>query len=169
MQVGVHPRLQDRQRGRGLPSSEAWASKSKAQAISASKRASIASRAAATRSRGATRAEFRADEDRGAALGLLAFHEAPLGPDESPGQGVSAVKTMRSPFGLLLTPAVLQMLHAPSRRSRSGGIGFGSGERAPSAASISSISSSSLDGNDAVRRQALDRERPGDADAGLST
>ena len=76
--------------GPRLRSSEAWASKLKAQAISTSKRASDASRAAATRSARGDGAELRADQDRRrGARARLASMIAALGADYSPGQGSS--------------------------------------------------------------------------------
>ena len=82
--------------GPSLASSEAWASKLKAQAISTSKRASVGLARGGDEVGARDRAEFRADEDRGAALGRRLRMKRPSAPIYSPGHGVSALKSILS-------------------------------------------------------------------------
>ena len=83
--------------GPSLETSEAWASKAKAQAIRASKRASIASRAAATRS-------TRESVPNSGPMKIAARRSVspsmnrPSAPTYSPGHGLSAVKWIVSRF-----------------------------------------------------------------------
>ena len=70
---------------------------------------------------------------------------------------------MLSPLSVWWTPAASQMVEHD--RAKSTGGASGRRRRLPSAASRSSISSFRRRRHHAVRRQALDRERAGDADA----
>ena len=109
------------------------------------------------------RAELRADQDAGAALGL-AFQEAAFGADIFAGPGLQAGEV--DAVGLLASGARRRCADgpAPSRRNR------------PAASRLCRRWPGAdgwveqfvlVGGHDAVRRQALDGERAGDADARL--
>ena len=157
VQVGVHPALRMGS-GPSLVSSEAWASKLKAQAISTSKRASVASRAAATRS---TRDSVpnSGPMKMAARRSRLALEEAPFGADVFAGPGLKrreadACHPFRAGGRRRCADAP-----APSRRNRSAASSSCARRRLPAAASSSSIELLLVGGHDAVRRQAFDRER----------
>ena len=94
----------------------------------------------------ADRAVFRADEDRGPTLGaVLAFEEGGAGADEIARPGRHALEDDAIALGLLFDALGLEIVDDDGREilSRSSA---SAGERRPPAASISSISSSSLAG-----------------------
>ena len=137
-----------------------WASKLKAQAITTSKRASAASRAAATRSARAT-VPNSGPTKIAARRSLLALHVAALGADQfarpgrQRGEG-DAVFLVR-----LLHAGGLADFRAPSAAKS----GCSSPFRAVLGEFERSIRlSSASTAQHPVRRQALDRERAGDAD-----
>ena len=136
-------------------SSAECASKLKAQAITTSNRASAASRAASTRSARCHRAEFGAEKDRGAAL-LVPFEVPALGADQ-----IARPRRQRREGNAVL---LVRLLHARCLQI----VEHHLREIVPAARGIGeSIDQGivGIAGNDAMRRQALDRERPGDANA----
>ena len=112
-------------------------------------------------------AVFRPDQDGGAALGtVLAFDECAAGPDEVARPGRQALEGDAVALGLLLDALGLQVVDDDGGEILAREIGVGRG-------------ASALGGFDlvdqflfarrqhAMGRQALDRERAGDADAGI--
>ena len=148
-------------------SSEAWASKLKAQAISASKRASIASRAAATRS---TRESVPNSGPMkiAARRSVSPSMKRPSAPTYSPGHGFRRGKADRVALLGLLDAGRAQMLE-----HHLGEIGRRHDLVQAPARALGGVDEVDqllfVDGHDAVRRQALDRERPGDAHVVLSS
>ena len=115
------------------------------------------------------RAELRADQDGGAALSaVLALHEDAFGADvlaRPAGDGDRSL--MRSPFVALLHAGGAQVLEHHRRRSRSAAAASLARRLLLRRASELVGQLVVAGGHDAVRRQAFDRERPGDADAAV--